>query len=633
MSGETLSERLRAQLSVRAQSGGFWGYLSALWNDEGTKVALATALGACLSVTQGIGLLLLLPLLQLVGFNTGQGATAGVAHYASTAFAFIGLPLTLVSVLGVYVVIMTLYFLLTRWQNNLGYAIQIDFATQLRQKLYKAVVGTNWLFFTRNRASTFTHALTGEVDRVSYGTQQMFQALAGLMVLVAYVVVAWLLSAVTTAAVVLCGIVLIFGLKNKISVSRERGKALSADMRGLYGAVTEHLDGMKTVKSYGAQERNMARFSNLNARIMKDYVDYVRNVNTSQLLVNVGSVVILAGALIALIDVLHLPGATALVLLYLFFMIIPQFNSLQLNYQAVVNMLPSYANVVDIKARCEAEAEREIARPHDVTLRRRVELRDVSFSYAGEGQSAVEHINLTVDAGKMTAVVGTSGAGKSTLADLIMGLIEPQEGAVLIDDVPLDAERLDAWRGCIGYVAQETFLFNDTVRANLLWAYPDTTEDELLTALRLAAADDFVAKLPDRMETVLGDRGVRLSGGEQQQLALARALLRKPSVLILDEATSSLDSENERRIQEAIEALHGGITIVAITHRLSTIRNADVIYVLEHGRVIETGDWASLTAGETGRFFELCTAQDALPKIRDVSAAPQRVGPSFSPVE
>jgi ATP-binding cassette subfamily C protein len=232
----------------------------------------------------------------------------------------------------------------------------------------------------------------------------------------------------------------------------------------------------------------------------------------------------------------------------------------------------------------------------------------------------------------MTAIVGTSGAGKSTLADLIMGLIEPQDGAVLIDDVPLDAERLHAWRGCIGYVAQETFLFNDTVRANLLWAYPGATEDELRTALRLAAADDFVARLPDGMETVLGDRGVRLSGGEQQRLALARALLRKPSVLILDEATSNLDSENERRIQGAIEALHGGITIVAITHRLSTIRNADIIYVLENGRVIETGDWTSLTAGGTGRFLELCKAQDALPDVGDVGAASQRVGPSGSPV-
>ena len=632
MSDETLSRRLRVPLSARAQNGGLLSYLSALWADEGAKVALAIALAACLSLTQGIGLLLLLPLLQLVGFTTAQGASAGVAHYASAAFAVIGLPLTLVSVLGVYVVIMTLYFLLTRWQNNLGYAIQIDFGTQLRQKLYRAIVSTNWLFFTRNRASTLTHALTAEVDRVSYGTQLLFSGLSGVMVLVAYVVVAWLLSAVTTAAVVLCGIVLIFGLKNKISVSREKGKALSADMRGLYGAVTEHLDGMKTVKSYGAQERNMARFSHLNVRVMNDYVGYVRNVNTSQLLINVGSVVILAGALLALIDVLHLPGATTLVLLYLFFMIIPQFNSLQLNYQAVVNMLPSYANVMDIKARSEAEAEREVARPRDVTLRRRVELRDVSFSYAAEGQSAVEHINLTVDAGKMTAIVGTSGAGKSTLADLIMGLIEPQEGAVLIDDVPLDAERLDAWRGCIGYVAQETFLFNDTVRANLLWAYPDATEDELHTALRLAAADDFVARLPDGMETVLGDRGVRLSGGEQQRLALARALLRKPSVLILDEATSNLDSENERRIQGAIEALHGGITIVAITHRLSTIRNADIIYVLENGRVIETGDWTSLTAGGTGRFLELCKAQDALPDVGDVGAASQRVGPSGSPV-
>ena len=620
MSDETLSKRLHVPLSVRIQNGLLWRYLSALLKDGRARVALAIVLAVCLSLTQGIGLLLLLPLLQLIGFNTGQGASSSAAHYASAAFAFVGLPLTLVTVLGVYVVIMTLYFLLNRWQNNLSYALQYDFGTRLRQKLYNAIVGTNWLFFSRNRASTFTAALTFEVDRVSNGTQQMFQGLSGLMVLVAYFVVAWLLSPVTAAAVVICGFALVFGLKNKLSVSRERGKALSADMRDLYGTVTEHLDGMKTVKSYGAQERNMARFSTLNVRVMKDYVGYVRNLNNTQALFNIGSLVILAGALVALIDVLYLPGAVVLVLLYLFFMIIPQINSLQVNYQAIVNMLPSFANVMDIKARCEAEAEREVARPHAIALKRSIEFRDVSFSYAADGQSTVEHINLKIDAGQMTAIVGTSGAGKSTLADLIIGLIEPHEGAVLIDGVPLDAERLHAWRGCIGYVAQETFLFNDTVRANLLWANPGATDDELLTALRLAAADDFVAKLPDRMETVLGDRGVRLSGGEQQRLALARALLRKPSLLILDEATSNLDSENERRIQGAIEALHGGITILAITHRLSTIRNADVIYVLENGRVIETGDWTSLTAAGTGRFFDLCKAQDALREAEDAGS-------------
>jgi ATP-binding cassette subfamily C protein len=604
------SSHLDVSVSLRSRNAPLWHYLSSFRDAEGNKVALAIVLAVCLSFTQGIGLLLLLPLLQLVGLST-SGAPAGVAYYAAAAFAFVGLPLTLATVLAVYVVIMTLLGLFTRWQNNLSFAIQLDFATKLRQKLYGAIVNTNWLFFSRNRASTFTHALTAEIDRVAFGTQGILSVLSSVLVLVVYFVVAWLLSATVSAAVVVCGIVLVFGLKNKLTLSRERGVSLSADVNAMYGALTEHLDGMKTVKSYGAQERNMARFSNLNKRVMKDLMGHVRNVNNTQFLFSTGSVVVLAGALVVMINVLHLAGAVVLVLLYLFFQIIPQFNSIQMSYQGFVNMLPSFVNVTNIKARCEAAAEREVDRPQDIALRNSIEFRNASFSYAGDGQSAVEHVNLKVDAGKMTAVVGTSGAGKSTLADLLMGLIVPQKGEVLIDGLPLDAERLEAWRSRIGYVAQETFLFNDTVRANLLWARPDATDEDLHTALHLAAADKFVARLPDGMETVLGDRGVLLSGGERQRLALARALLREPSLLILDEATSNLDSENERRIQRAIEALHGDMTIVAITHRLSTIRNADQIYVLENGRVIERGDWTTLVAKER-RFHDLCRAQDAL---------------------
>jgi ATP-binding cassette, subfamily C, bacterial len=158
-------------------------------------------------------------------------------------------------------------------------------------------------------------------------------------------------------------------------------------------------------------------------------------------------------------------------------------------------------------------------------------------------------------------------------------------------------------------VPQDTFLFHDTVRENLLWARPDAGDGEIRQALRLAAAEDFVSRLPEGMNTVLGDRGVRLSGGERQRLALARALLRKPSLLILDEATSNLDSENERRIQEAIEELHGSMTILIITHRLFTTRSADDIYVLEEGRLVESGDIDTLVTRKQGRFLELCKAQ------------------------
>ena len=170
-------------------------------------------------------------------------------------------------------------------------------------------------------------------------------------------------------------------------------------------------------------------------------------------------------------------------------------------------------------------------------------------------------------------------------------------------------ERALSWREKIGYVAQDTFLFHDTVRANLLWARPDATESDLRGALRMAAADEFVARLPQGLDTIVGDRGATLSQGERQRLALARALLRRPRLLVLDEATNSLDSENETRILGAIERIHGGITTVLIAHRLSTIRWADLIYVIEDGRVVESGDWTTLSAKLDGRFRSWCVAQ------------------------
>jgi ATP-binding cassette subfamily C protein len=200
--------------------------------------------------------------------------------------------------------------------------------------------------------------------------------------------------------------------------------------------------------------------------------------------------------------------------------------------------------------------------------------------------------------------VGPSGCGKTTLADVVMGLLQPDTGAVLVDDLPLSSETMAAWRDGIGYVSQDTFFFHDTVAANLRVGAPDATDAELVRVLGLAAAD-FVLALPHGLNTVVGDRGVRLSGGERQRLALARALVRNPRLLILDEPTSALDAPNERRIVDAIAALRGRMTILLITHRVWTLDGVDTIVVLDAGRLVESGRWDTLRATTGSRFAAL----------------------------
>lgn len=229
-------------------------------------------------------------------------------------------------------------------------------------------------------------------------------------------------------------------------------------------------------------------------------------------------------------------------------------------------------------------------------------------------------LDIAIRAGEVVAFVGPSGAGKSTIADLLMGLLAPDSGRITVDGVTLDLERLRAWREQLGYVAQDTFLFHDTIRENLLLARPGANDKQICEALELAAADGFVARLPRGLDSTVGDRGVLLSHGERQRLALARALLRKPRLLILDEATNSLDAHNEEKILGAIEGLRGELTIVMIAHRLAAVRWADVIYVVEDGTVVESGHWNELCAREHGRFRALCQSQSVA--LRDTEDYP-----------
>jgi len=231
----------------------------------------------------------------------------------------------------------------------------------------------------------------------------------------------------------------------------------------------------------------------------------------------------------------------------------------------------------------------------------------------------VSDITFGLPAGKVTALIGPSGSGKSTIADMLLGLLEPTAGKILVDGVEIDAGNRRRWRDQVAYVPQDVFLLHDTIAANLRLAAPQASDDDLWTALRAAHAGDFVERLDQRLETVVGDRGVRLSGGERQRIALARALLRKPSLLILDEATSALDWQNQSLIARSIDGLRGAMTILTIAHRPSMIAFADWVVAMEDGRVVEVGQYQRLKAKPASRLSRMLSGEQSEPEPANVA--------------
>ena len=373
--------------------------------------------------------------------------------------------------------------------------------------------------------------------------------------------------------------------------------------------VTEHLGALKVVKSYGAEERNARIFAGVARKGVEVRFRAWRTFADTRTAFLSGSVAMLAVVAYVALEVLGVGGPTVLLLVFLFYRLVPRLAHLQTVYQMLSQDLPAWEQVMARIAALDAEREDLSGTEEHADLERFIRFEDVSFAYEAGRADAVRGLALEIQARRTTAIVGPSGAGKTTVADLVMGLVQPREGRIVVDGRVLDERWLRAWRAGIGYVAQDTLLFNDTVLANLRWARPDATEADVWEALRLAAADGFVAALPEGLATQVGDRGVRMSGGERQRLALARALLRRPALLILDEATSALDAENERRIRDAIRGLHGRMTILMITHRLPSVRDADVVHVVEGGRWVESGTWAELMERPAGRFRRLWASQ------------------------
>ncbi len=470
----------------------------------------------------------------------------------------------------------------------------------LRDRVYDHLVGLDLAFFGRVRMGQIVSRLTTEVEllRTLVTAELSRMVSAGFefaVAVAAMVLISWKLTA--AAFVVIPGAMVVWGPLVKVLRRRDRRVLdLGAEVNV---HIQETLSGIRLVKASSAEERERRRFHRLTGDYFRQFLraEVARSLAQplTEMLAAVGTVVLLwYGAWLVVAG--ELTGAQFVGFLGLSLKLYaPVKNVAKFPATAQPGLVAAERVFEFLDAPVEIR-DRPGARPFP-GLEREIAFEGVSFSYR-EGEPVLHDVSLVVPRGTVVALVGPSGAGKSTLLDLLGRFHEPGSGRITVDGVDIRDLRVAELRRQLGIVAQETVLFHDTVRANIAYARPGATEEEIERAARAAHAHDFIVRLPAGYDTLVGERGTRLSGGERQRIAIARAILRDAPILVFDEATSALDAQSERLVQDAIGRLLEGRTVFVVAHRLSTVRRADQIVVLDRGRVVERGDHASLLASE-----------------------------------
>lgn len=466
-----------------------------------------------------------------------------------------------------------------------------------------------WGFFSGSDHGRMMNTLNKEIPNIGDTLGALTTLLAQVVQLATYLVVPmWLNPAMTSTAL---GLALLFGAPFMLlhRISYRLGKSNTETGNVYTGTLNEVLGAARLILGFGRQAQ--AR-----DRTMAGYEGHVHATLRSQTLTTAIHKLYQPLAMLAAVMAMGLaieqqarvPELAAV--MWSLLAAVPILSALLQGNISISNFLPSYEQLDSLRKSAAEFVEVEGARIF-ARLERGVELKNLDFTYPGRVRTLTD-VNLRIPKGQMVALVGESGSGKSTVTDLVLGLQIPEKGQVLIDGVPLGNWKQNSFRERIGYVPQDPLLFHASIRDNLLWSYPKASEADLWEACQMANAEAFVKQLPQGVDTIVGDRGVRLSGGQRQRIALARALLRKPELLILDEATSALDSESERLIQESIDKVAQETTILIVAHRLSTIAKADYVYVLRDGHVVEEGVYADLCLKPAGILARMIQVQQPM---------------------
>ncbi len=494
--------------------------------------------------------------------------------------------------------------LLTSWiRSTFNYLSQVyieltklSLLERLRIQIFEQLQALSLSYFATTKSGELINTITTEIERIKSAFNGAAFLLTRILTIIIYlgsmVVLSWQLSLIS----VMLFSLLIVGLSTLNGKVREASFEISSASGQFTSTAMEFINGIRTVQAFATQDFERKRYYNASSNVVSTSIKIVRRSAIIKPLAEGLGTTILIGMIVTAFAVFVTTGAlqigSLLTFFFVLFRVVPVLQEINGAWASIVSLQGAVENVNEL-LRTDNKKYFQNGDREFVGLKRSIDLVSVDFAYDASNW-VLNNITLTIERGQMTALVGASGAGKTTLADLIPRFYDPTEGEVLIDGVDLRQFEINSLRRKLAVVSQDTFIFNNSVRNNIAYGTEMATQAAIEEAARQANALEFIQQMPEGFDTQLGDRGVRLSGGQRQRLAIARALLRNPDILILDEATSALDSVSEGLIQDSLENLSVGRTVIAIAHRLSTIAKADKVVVLEQGRIVEQGKYQEL---------------------------------------
>lgn len=538
---------------------------------------------------ESLSLLTFLPLLSLgMGQMNGSGEEkadiSSIEKTFSSAFAAAGLEMSLGLLLIVMVVAVTVKGAATLVTKAYVGVVAADVATDLRIQLIRSLMATSWQYFTNHAAGRFANALSSEAQRASNAFLSAWNMVAALIQIGFFLVASAFVSTEVLVGGMLAGLVIMRLLAWTVKMSRRAGIRETALMNSLLAKFTDNIGGIKPLKAMGLEKRIMPVLTEDSNGLKRVQQEQAFSIAAQQTLPEILVVVILAAGVYFAINHTAVTMAELAIMALFFSRMVSRITQYQKYDQMINNTESAYWSLRQVIETSDLAAE-EVSggKETKVGLTREIRLENIGFSYAD--RAIFRGLNLTLPAGKITAIIGPSGSGKTTIADLVTGLLSPQQGRILIDGTDLASFSPQAWRERIGYVPQELYLFHDTIFNNLTLKDPNLSETDAWEALSRAGARAFVEKLPEGLHAVIGEKGSKLSGGQRQRLMIARALIRKPALLILDEATTALDPQTEKDLCTTIKSLADTVTVLAISHQAALKTIADQVIDLSQERI------------------------------------------------